>query len=81
MLSLIFSKHTDLWNIQVTRLVKFGTGKITLAIGDGANDVGMLQEADIGIGISGVEGMQVRSYCLLWQYTFLFLPPVLAFCS
>ncbi|KAL0341874.1 UNVERIFIED_CONTAM: putative phospholipid-transporting ATPase 4 [Sesamum calycinum] len=28
----------------VTRLVKEGTGKITLAIGDGANDVGMIQE-------------------------------------
>lgn len=36
----------------------------TLAIGDGANDVGMLQEADIGIGISGVEGMQVIFYVL-----------------
>ncbi|GFZ04281.1 ATPase E1-E2 type family protein [Actinidia rufa] len=42
----------------VTRLVKEGTGKTTLAIGDGANDVGMIQEADIGVGISGVEGMQ-----------------------
>jgi len=39
--------------------VKHGTGKTTLAIGDGANDVGMIQEADIGVGISGVEGMQV----------------------
>jgi len=45
--------------IQVTRLVKEGTKKTTLAIGDGANDVGMIQEADIGVGISGVEGMQV----------------------
>lgn len=43
----------------MTRLVKERTGKTTLSIGDGANDVGMLQEADIGIGISGVEGMQV----------------------
>ena len=43
--------------------MKVGTGKTTLAIGDGANDVGMLQEADIGVGISGVEGMQV-SVCL-----------------
>jgi phospholipid-translocating ATPase len=45
--------------MQVTRLVKTGTGKVTLAIGDGANDVGMIQEADIGVGISGAEGMQV----------------------
>lgn len=39
--------------------MKQGSGKTTLAIGDGANDVGMIQEADIGVGISGVEGMQV----------------------
>lgn len=44
----------------MTRLVKEGTGKTTLAVGDGANDVGMIQEADIGVGISGVEGMQVK---------------------
>ncbi|KAF9611561.1 hypothetical protein IFM89_033565 [Coptis chinensis] len=42
----------------ITRLVKDYTGKTTLAIGDGANDVGMIQEADIGVGISGMEGMQ-----------------------
>ncbi|KAK1280654.1 putative phospholipid-transporting ATPase 4 [Acorus gramineus] len=42
----------------ITRLVKDYTGKITLAIGDGANDVGMIQAADIGVGISGMEGMQ-----------------------
>lgn len=45
--------------MQVTRLVKNETGKTTLSVGDGANDVGMLQEADIGVGISGVEGRQV----------------------
>ncbi|XP_052203630.1 probable phospholipid-transporting ATPase 5 isoform X2 [Diospyros lotus] len=42
----------------ITRLVKEFTGKTTLAIGDGANDIGMIQEADIGVGISGMEGMQ-----------------------
>jgi len=47
---------------KVVRLVKEGTGKTTLAIGDGANDVGMIQEADIGVGISGVEGMQVQFF-------------------
>jgi magnesium-transporting ATPase (P-type) len=31
---------------------------LTLAIGDGANDVGMIQEAHVGIGISGLEGQQ-----------------------
>lgn len=31
---------------------------ITLAIGDGANDIAMIQEAHIGIGITGKEGLQ-----------------------
>ncbi|EPS62728.1 hypothetical protein M569_12061, partial [Genlisea aurea] len=57
----------------VTRLVKEGTGKTTLAIGDGANDVGMIQEADIGIGISGCEGMQavMASDFAIAQFRFL----------
>ncbi|XVF14098.1 hypothetical protein REPUB_Repub09cG0027900 [Reevesia pubescens] len=57
----------------VTRLVKSVTGKTTLAIGDGANDVGMLQEADIGVGISGVEGMQavMASDFSIAQFRFL----------
>ena len=32
---------------------------MTLAIGDGANDVSMIQQANVGIGIAGKEGMQV----------------------
>ncbi|GFP85703.1 putative phospholipid-transporting ATPase 4 [Phtheirospermum japonicum] len=57
----------------VTRLVKQGTGKTTLAIGDGANDVGMIQEADIGVGISGCEGMQavMASDFAIAQFRFL----------
>ncbi|XP_039016955.1 probable phospholipid-transporting ATPase 8 isoform X1 [Hibiscus syriacus] len=57
----------------VTRLVKSVTGKTTLAIGDGANDVGMIQEADIGVGISGVEGMQavMSSDFSIAQFRFL----------
>ncbi|KFK43585.1 hypothetical protein AALP_AA1G145400 [Arabis alpina] len=56
--SVICCRSSPKQKALVTRLVKTGTGKTTLAIGDGANDVGMLQEADIGVGISGVEGMQ-----------------------
>jgi magnesium-transporting ATPase (P-type) len=33
---------------------------VTLSIGDGANDVPMILEAHVGVGISGNEGMQVR---------------------
>ena len=32
---------------------------VTLAIGDGANDVSMIQEAHVGIGVMGKEGTQV----------------------
>lgn len=46
----------------MARMVKEHSGKTILAIGDGANDVGMIQEADIGIGISGMEGMQVGAH-------------------
>ncbi|KAI3727851.1 hypothetical protein L6452_16471 [Arctium lappa] len=57
----------------VVRLVKEGTGRTTLGIGDGANDVGMIKEADIGIGISGVEGMQavMASDFAIAQFRFL----------
>lgn len=33
-------------------------GSVTLAIGDGANDIAMIQEAHVGIGITGKEGLQ-----------------------
>ncbi|KAL4205060.1 hypothetical protein AMTRI_Chr01g135270 [Amborella trichopoda] len=56
--SVICCRSSPKQKALVTRLVKEGIGKTTLAIGDGANDVGMLQESDIGVGISGVEGMQ-----------------------
>lgn len=39
-------------------MVKTGLKQMTLAIGDGANDVSMIQKADVGVGIAGREGMQ-----------------------
>jgi phospholipid-translocating ATPase len=42
----------------VVDLVKKNKKAITLAIGDGANDVSMIKSAHIGVGISGQEGQQ-----------------------
>ena len=42
----------------VVKLVKRNLKAILLAIGDGANDVSMIQAAHVGVGISGVEGLQ-----------------------
>jgi phospholipid-transporting ATPase len=42
---------------DIVRMIqKHNPGVITLAIGDGANDVNMITAAHIGVGISGVEG-------------------------
>jgi phospholipid-translocating ATPase len=43
---------------DVTRLIKSKTDKRVCAIGDGGNDVSMIQTAHIGVGIVGKEGMQ-----------------------
>ena len=44
---------------SMVRLVKLGVpGVRTLSIGDGANDVAMIQEAHVGVGIRGEEGVQ-----------------------
>lgn len=45
----------------------------TLAVGDGANDVSMIQEADVGVGIVGVEGRQaaMSSDYAIGQFRFL----------
>merc|ERR1719397_585818 len=51
-------RATPLQKSYLVRLVKEQLGMHTLAIGDGANDVSMIQTADIGVGISGQEGMQ-----------------------
>ena len=43
---------------DIVKLVKKNLDVITLAIGDGANDVSMIQAANVGIGIAGEEGRQ-----------------------
>ncbi|XP_041099834.1 phospholipid-transporting ATPase ID-like isoform X2 [Polyodon spathula] len=56
--TVICCRVTPLQKAQVVQLVKKYKNAITLAIGDGANDVSMIKAAHIGVGISGQEGMQ-----------------------
>ena len=46
---------------EIVQLVKDHTKAITLSIGDGANDVAMIQKAAVGVGISGNEGLQAAN--------------------
>ncbi|XP_076104563.1 phospholipid-transporting ATPase ID-like isoform X1 [Mytilus galloprovincialis] len=56
--AVICCRVTPLQKAMVVDLVKRNKKSITLAIGDGANDVSMIKTAHIGVGISGQEGMQ-----------------------
>lgn len=56
--SVLCCRVTPLQKSAVVKVVREKLKVITLAVGDGANDVNMIQAADIGIGISGQEGMQ-----------------------
>ncbi|XP_025742896.1 phospholipid-transporting ATPase VD isoform X2 [Callorhinus ursinus] len=56
--AVVCCQATPLQKSEVVKLVRSHLQVMTLAIGDGANDVSMIQVADIGIGISGQEGMQ-----------------------
>lgn len=57
----------------IVDLIKSRTDDMTLAIGDGANDVSMIQMADVGVGICGQEGRQavMASDFAMGQFRFL----------
>ncbi|OMH81964.1 Phospholipid-transporting ATPase DNF1 [Zancudomyces culisetae] len=59
--SVICCRASPLQKSQVVSLIRKGLSTLTLAIGDGANDVSMIQAANVGVGISGVEGMQAAN--------------------
>ncbi|XP_047942455.1 phospholipid-transporting ATPase 1 isoform X2 [Salvia hispanica] len=61
----------------IVALIKNRTDDMTLAIGDGANDVSMIQKADVGIGISGQEGRQAVMASDFSMGQFRFLVPLL----
>uniref|UniRef100_A0A8C2T8F1 Phospholipid-transporting ATPase n=1 Tax=Coturnix japonica TaxID=93934 RepID=A0A8C2T8F1_COTJA len=56
--SVLCCRSTPLQKSMVVKLVRRQLKVMTLSIGDGANDVSMIQAGDVGIGISGQEGMQ-----------------------
>lgn len=56
--AVICCRVSPLQKAELVNLVRHRMQEICLAIGDGANDVGMIQAAHVGVGISGVEGLQ-----------------------
>ncbi|KAI0023237.1 hypothetical protein F4780DRAFT_103195 [Xylariomycetidae sp. FL0641] len=56
--AVICCRVSPLQKALVVKMVKKHSPEVLLAIGDGANDVSMIQAAHIGVGISGMEGLQ-----------------------
>ncbi|KAJ1909292.1 putative aminophospholipid-translocase, partial [Coemansia sp. S17] len=58
---------------DIVRLIQSATRKRVLAVGDGGNDVSMIQAADVGVGLVGKEGKQASlaaDFSIL-QFSFL----------
>ncbi|KAG0256950.1 hypothetical protein DFQ27_005390 [Actinomortierella ambigua] len=71
--SVICCRVSPLQKAKVVSMVKRGLDVMTLSIGDGANDVSMIQEANVGVGIAGEEGRQavMASDFAIAQFRFL----------
>lgn len=71
--AVICCRVTPLQKAMVVELIKKNKSAVTLAIGDGANDVSMIKTAHIGVGISGQEGLQavLASDYAIGQFRFL----------
>ncbi|EJD53100.1 phospholipid-translocating P-type ATPase [Auricularia subglabra TFB-10046 SS5] len=71
--AVVCCRVSPLQKALMVKLVKDGLKAMTLAIGDGANDVSMIQAADVGVGIIGEEGLQAvnSSDYAIAQFRFL----------
>ena len=56
--SLICCRSSPKQKSKIVDFIKKNSDELTLAIGDGGNDVNMIKTADVGIGIFGKEGYQ-----------------------
>lgn len=59
--AVICCRVSPLQKSEIVQIVKKNVNAITLAVGDGANDVGMIQTAHVGVGINGNEGLQATN--------------------
>lgn len=77
--SVIACRLTPVQKQQLVALVKFDSvpRSTTLSIGDGANDVSMIREADVGVGIIGKEGKQAANNADFAIGQFKFLKPLM----
>ncbi|KAJ3412743.1 hypothetical protein HDV05_000313 [Chytridiales sp. JEL 0842] len=75
------SRVTPLQKALVVKLIRTTLKKVTLAIGDGANDVSMIQAADVGVGIMGREGNQATVFESIffqcYNVVFTSVPPLI----
>uniref|UniRef100_A0A8B9KXK2 Phospholipid-transporting ATPase n=1 Tax=Astyanax mexicanus TaxID=7994 RepID=A0A8B9KXK2_ASTMX len=71
--SVLCCRVTPAQKAEVVELVKKNSSSVTMAIGDGANDVNMIKTAHIGVGLCGVEGGQAvqNADFALAQFSFL----------
>ena len=76
-------RHSDPQCPYLIFQVQKHTKEICLSIGDGANDVAMIQKANVGVGISGNEGLQAAnsSDFAIAQFRWIFLPVYKDCCS
>ncbi len=69
--SVICCRMSPLQKADIVNMIKRSpSAPVTAAIGDGANDVSMIQEAHVGLGIAGREGRAAVRYALTQPDTF-----------
>ncbi|CAI2349433.1 unnamed protein product [Caenorhabditis sp. 36 PRJEB53466] len=59
--AVVCCRMSPMQKAEVVEMVRKLAKHVVLAIGDGANDVAMIQAANVGVGISGEEGLQAAS--------------------
>eukprot|EP00475_Leptophrys_vorax_P016794 TRINITY_DN2330_c0_g1_i1.p1 TRINITY_DN2330_c0_g1~~TRINITY_DN2330_c0_g1_i1.p1 ORF type:complete len:1197 (-),score=323.51 TRINITY_DN2330_c0_g1_i1:49-3603(-) len=75
--TIVCSRATPSQKAGMVTLGRFELKKVCLAIGDGANDVSMIQKADVGVGLTGKEGTQAAQSADFVLHRFRHLPRLL----